>query len=355
VPSSISSSEPRRIPAGDWRGTWIVALTIAIATTAWCEHLSRARGQRPTVVDDPVYWSLFRRAVDDDPHVVAFVGTSRLQLAYSADAFRDAAPELHGIQLAINGVPAIGVLEDLAADERFHGIAVVDLDEWDIAHGDAYKSARPYVDRAHALWRAPGALAERWLAMRVQEHLAVLAVGGHSILVELLHGRWPSAGWVVVDRERVAHPNYQLATPDLLAVKARKRLSGFDEPTPSAAAWLASALAIDPLVEQIRAHGGDVVVVRLPVSGRLAELFEQHYPRKLYWDAFAARTEAHVMHFRDVAATRDLVCPDEMHLDQKDQATVTRSIVDELRSITRGPTSLRAHARRVREAVRLTD
>lgn len=333
MPSSTSSSEPRRIPTGDWRSTWLVALVIAIAMTCGLEHLARTHGQLPSVVDDPVWWSVVRRTIDNDPRAVAFVGTSRLELAYAARTFAEAAPELRGVQLSINAVPAIGVLEDLANDDEFRGIAVVDIIEWDITWGDLYDMAKPYVERAHALWRAPGALINRYLASLAQERLALLAVGGRPLLVSVLARRaWPPPTWVVSERDRTSHGSYLRADPVALRSKRDKRLTNFIEGIPTPEAWLALARGIEPLVQRIRAHGGDVVIVHLPVSGRLAELFDEKYPRKLYWDAFAAGSSAHVIHFRDVPAMANLASPDEMHLDQTDQAAFTRALVDALRA-----------------------
>ena len=39
-----------------------------------------------------------------------------------------------------------------------------------------------------------------------------------------------------------------------------------------------------------------------------------------------------MIHFRDLPAMADLVCPDEMHLDQRDQARFTRALVDVMRA-----------------------
>lgn len=331
MPSSTSSFE-RRLPAGAWSRTWVVAAAIAIVAVAWLEHASRAHGQRPSVVDDPVRWSLARRAVDGDRNVVAFVGTSRLELAYSAEAFAAAAPKLRGVQLAINGVPAIGVLPDLAADPDFHGVAVVDLDEWDIAWGDFQGLAAPYVKRSHALWRAPGALANRLLAGLVQAQLAVLAVGGRAFIRGLTRLSWPPATWVATATDRTGHGDYTVAEPRALRAKAEWRYGNFTHPFPTADEWLALAHQMEPLVAQIRAHGGDVVFVHLPISGGLAAKFDEHYPRAQYWDRFAAQTAAHVIHFRDVPALAQLPCADEMHLDQQYQGTFARGLVDAMRA-----------------------
>jgi hypothetical protein len=285
------------------------------------------------VVDDPMSWALARGRVGDDQRVVAFVGTSRMLLAYDAAAFREAAPALRGVQLAINGVPAIGVLEDLAADPSFRGVAVVDVNEWDVAFGDPTETARQeYVEPSRALWRAPGALANRWLAGLVQERVALLALGGRAVVTDLARGKTPAPTLVAGALDRTSKGDYSLARPGVLEAKAKNRLSNFDVQALDPSQWLSRALAIEPLVARIRARGGDVVVVRMPTTGRLAAGFDTHYPRARYWDAFAAQSAAHVIHFRDVPALRDIGCPDEMHLDQSAQPLFTRALVETLRA-----------------------
>jgi hypothetical protein len=333
VPSSTFSSEPRRIPGGDWRAIWLVALALAIGLVAALERVTRAHGQRPSVVDDPVSWAVVRRTADDDPRVVAFVGASRMALGYSADAFAEAAPGLRGVQLAIDGAAAFGVLADLAHDERFRGLAVVDMLEWEVGVPDAFNDARLYVHRAHALWRAPGALANRTLAGLAQSELAVLALGGRRLVTSLAGpGRWPVPSWVAADRDRISRADYSLAEPAALQRKIDNRLAGIPEATPSPDEWLAMvARDLEPLFVEIRAHGGDVAVLHMPLSGQLIQLFDRKYPRQRYWDAFAARSAAHVMHFRDIPAMAALPCGDEMHLDHRDQAAFTRALVGALR------------------------
>jgi hypothetical protein len=333
VPSSISNSE-RAIPAGAWRATWLVALVLAISSIAFLEYVTRAHHQRPTVPEDPVWWGLTRRTVENDPRVVAFVGSSRMKLAYSPEAFAAAAPEFRGVQLAINGAPSLGVLQDLANDEQFRGLAVVDLIEWDVGVHDGFTAAGPFVDRAHALWRAPGAVANRVVGSRIQEHLALLAVGGRPLLTSLLRShRWPNPMWVVTDREGSSHGDYSLADPKALQGKREWRVKDFFTTVPTPEVWLATLdHDVEPLVRQIQARGGDVVILHLPISGVFAADFDQGYPRAKYWDVFATRSAAHVLHFRDIPEMAPLTAPDEMHLDQRDQATFTRSLVEALRA-----------------------
>ena len=333
MPSSTFNSEPRAVPGGPWRATWLAALAFAITVTGALELVSRARGQRPSVVDDPVSWAVVRRTVDDDPGVVAFIGASRMALGYSATAFAAAAPGLRGVQLAIDGASPFGVLEDLANDPRFRGLVVMDMIEWEVGVSDTFNDARLYVQRARALWRAPGALVNRTLAGLAQSELAVLALGGRHVLTSWLGGgRWPAPSWVAADRERISRADYGLAEPAALRRKRDNRLATIPADTPAPQAWLAIIERdVEPLFQRIRGHGGDVAVIHMPLSGRLAEVFDAKYPRGRYWDVFAAQSAAHVMHFRDIPAMAQLTCPDEMHLDQTDQAAFTRALVDAMR------------------------
>jgi hypothetical protein len=331
VPSSTFSSEPRKVPAGPWGATWLIAIAIAIAGTWQLERVTRASGQRPSVVDDTFLWSLARRGVDDDPRIVAFLGASRMALGYVPEAFAEAAPDLRGVQLSISDYLPFEVFEDLASDETFRGVAVLDFFEPEITDPLPIDGI-PYVERARSLWRAPGALANRYLASHAQAHLAVLAVGGRRIVTALVgKRRWPDPAWVAVDRDRTSRGDYSLATPAALRSRSERRVAVLPPPM-SPEAWVgALERHLEPMIRRIRARGGEVVLVHMPISGLLAEKVDEQYPRRLYWDAFAARTSAHVIHFRDVPAMAKLTCPDDMHLDRRDQAAFTRALVEVMR------------------------
>jgi hypothetical protein len=331
VPSSTFSSEPRKIPSGRWGATWLVALALALALAWRLELLTRAGGQRPSVVDDPYLWSLTRIQVDDDPRIVAFLGASRMALGYSARGFAEAAPGLRGIQLSISDYLPFEVFEDLADDASFRGVVVLDFYEPEI-FDPLGTDGNNYVARARTLWRAPGALANRYLASHAQAHLAVLAVGGRRIVTSLAgRRRWPTAAWVAIDRERGSHGDYSLATPAALRSRSERRAAALRPPLPPEQ-WLAVLeRQLEPMIRRIRARGGEVVIVHMPISGLLAAKVDEQYPRRLYWDAFAARSSAYVIHFRDIPAMAKLACPDDMHLDQRDQDAFTRALVGAMR------------------------
>jgi hypothetical protein len=312
-----------------------LAVVLAILALWRIEAATRASGQRPSVVDDPFLWSLARRQVDSDPRQVVLMGASRMAIDYSPDVMRQVAPHTRVVQLAISDYLPLAVLADLAADPTFHGIAVIDLIESEMANPALATGGHEYVERSHTLWRAPGALVNRYLASYVQSQFAALALGGRRLILGLVGKRsLPAPAWVAIDRERTSHADYSLAPPGALRSKADRRLAGLP-PAPPPAEWLAKLdVEIEPLVRAIEARGGKVVVLRTPISGGLAAAIDERYPRAQYWDAFAARTHAITIHARDIPAMAALECPDEMHLDGKDQPVFTRALAGALR--TRG-------------------
>jgi hypothetical protein len=71
-----------------------------------------------------------------------------------------------------------------------------------------------------------------------------------------------------------------------------------------------------------------VIFVRFPTSGVLWELEEQRYPRKDYWDVFAAESRAATVHFKDYPALARFQCPDGSHLDYRDAVPFTKALAE---------------------------
>lgn len=324
------------MPAGSWSATWLVALALAAALIGVCEYEARTHHQRPSVVDDASSWALMRREVEGDPNVVAFVGGSRTAIGFSAETFADEAPGARGVQLGIDGTIPFTILNDLAQDPDFKGVLVLDLIERDITAADVFHfpDTAPFLDRYHHLWRAPGAVANRYLAGWVQSALAVLAIKGYRLLPAWFgHGAWPQPTWVAMDRDRIQRADYSIAEADALAHKRQNRLRTVERFNDSPEHWMATVQRqLEPLFRQIRAHGGDVVVIHMPVTGEYGAAMDRKYPRDAYWDVFARQSTAHVWHYRDLPEMASLVCGDDMHLEEKDQIIYTRALADELRA-----------------------
>jgi sugar phosphate isomerase/epimerase len=85
-------------------------------------------------------------------------------------------------------------------------------------------------------------------------------------------------------------------------------------------------------IEAIRARGGDVILVRPPSTGKLAELEESKFPRAQAWDRLLAETNTIGFHYADHAATRDLPCVEESHVSRENAAVFTRAYAEFVRT-----------------------
>lgn len=312
------------MPAGGWRRTWIAAAAIAAVALVGLEQGMRGRGYRPSVKDDEYAWAWQRiQASDGSPRTVAVLGTSRILLAFSSAEFARALPGWKSVQLAIVGTRPVDSLIDLARDPRFRGIAIVDTLESGLVPENR-DSRSPYIAAYHRRWRAPGAMAERWLATRIEAHLAVLSDTGLHILAT---GGAPPYVTTLPDRTQFA--DYALTDVAARRRKLLGRLRPISPPTEQQAdAWLAIALELEPYVAQIQARGGAVVYLRMPTCDERWASDQQGMPRELFWNRLASRTRAIAIHFADHPSLRDFECPDTSHIASKDGPRFTRALIE---------------------------
>jgi hypothetical protein len=68
------------------------------------------------------------------------------------------------------------------------------------------------------------------------------------------------------------------------------------------------------------------------------------FPKKDYWDAFAARTSALCIHFKDLPQLASFDCPDLSHLDRNDAPRFTMELGQTLaaRELLGAPTAVMA-------------
>jgi hypothetical protein len=315
------------VPAGPWGRTWLVAVVAIALAVSGLELLARSHGYRPSVKDDEYAWAWQRARVSDGAsHTVAVLGTSRILLAFSADAFEQALPGWTPVQLAIDGSQPAGSLIDLANDPEFRGVVIVDTIESGITP-DNWERQSAYVAAYRRRWRAPGAMAERWLATWVQSHLALLSDRGLRVIAS----GWREPPYVTTFADRTQYADFSHTDVAERRRHQLERLRAAARPRPAtereADEWLTQALAIEPYIDQIQARGGRVVYVRVPVCDERWAADERDVPKALFWDRLAARTHALAIHFADYPTLRDFACPDTAHIDSKDAPRFTQALI----------------------------
>ncbi|WP_089978515.1 hypothetical protein [Luteibacter sp. UNCMF331Sha3.1] len=322
-----------------------------------------SRGFVPTVVDSASSWAHEReRASTLGSDALILVGSSRMQLDVDLGTLGD----LTGrptVQLAIDGSSFVPVLADLAADDRVRGAVVVDYQDHVVGDVHRHDSAETYLAEWNRVRDRPFmpdfATTEKVLSGFVHDHLRSFADGASpfdSLTLRLLDPQaTPQYLITLPGRERRA--NYARVQMPQFYFARVMRNAGITQ-TPQATSWRefndALARQIDTLsvssmpafatnaatvagyVRQIERRGGHVVFVMFPRSGLVRAADERLFPRGRYWSAFAKAVETTTLDYRDVPAMATLVCPDGSHLDESDQVTFTRALVNAVPALREG-------------------
>jgi len=339
-------------------------LTLA-AATAW-EIRCRAWGYAPSLNDTPDLWAERRNAVE--PNSLVIIGDSRAWFDLDLDEIE------HGlnrrpVQLAIPGSCAYPVLADLADDKNFRGTVICSVVPlmFFAPGGPPLKNAMDAINRRKAQTVAQRASNE--LGMLLEEHIAFLKQD--DLTLDALLDRLPipnRAGALVgpqlppyfetVDRERRARMFSLCATPGPLQNRVKHGwLPLFTPPPPPTyvpheAFFNGMAQAIEArfrdaaaAVRRIRARGGEVVFVRLPVSGELKTLEDRATPRAGPWNRLLRETGAPGIYFEDYPELARFNCPEWSHLSAPDSIAFTQRLVPYLRKVIAGGGALASNSR----------
>jgi len=210
------------------------------------------------------------------------------------------------------------------------------------------------VRRSHT--QSPAQRASEYLAMPLEEHVAFLKQ--QDLTLEQLLKRLPipnRPGALVpprlppyfgtVDRERRARMIEECARGGKLATTIQQIwLPIFTPPPPPSyvpkdvfMAKMKDAIEkrfgdTIAAVEKLRARGGKVVFVRLPVSGGLKALEDRTTPRNQTWDPLLQAAGAPGIYFEDFPELAGFNCPEWSHLSAGDSVEFSKRLVPHLRA-----------------------
>ena len=357
MPSSTSNSDRRRPLA--WSLILSAALLALIACVAAMEAGLALRGFRPTVLDSEPLWLKQRtRAAELGRRALILVGGSRMQLDMDQDVLRRMTG-LEPVQLAIDGVPFTGVFRGLAQDPHITGTVLVDFTANGVATPEEFERINSYETDAERL-------SGRHNIPNFSLLDAELADMLHHALLSYADNASPLANLRRNLLDSDATPQYLITLPDrsTLADYQRVQLPAFyykrvirnlgenlvippgTTPEQADALLKARVEAVRPLdptyfhehigeiaamAAAITARGGKVIFVMFPESGYVREIDARLYPRREFWDAFAAVSGVQTLNYEDVPALAALRCPDGSHLDYRDRERFTETLVSALR------------------------
>jgi len=260
------------------------------------------------------------------------------------------------VQLAQAGSCAFPVLQDLANDEHYHGTIICSIVPrlFFAPGGPPLEESQKAVQRFHG---------QTW-AQRISQELSIPLERSFAFLKQqdltldellkqlpipnrpyaLVPPRFPPY-FCSVDRERRARMVEQCARPGRLQDRVKHGwIALFTPPPPPTYAPTAAFLegiqkSIETryhdtvvAVDKLRSRGGNVVFVRLPVTGELKKLEDQQTPRAKTWDPLLQQTQAPGIYFEDFPELAHFDCPEWSHLSAGDSVEFTKRLVPHLRA-----------------------
>ncbi len=315
--------------------TWALALALAAIVLGGLEWLYRHHGHHPTISDDPALWAYHRDHVYGDAFTtpVVCLGDCRMLLDFMPQLLENRLRGCRVEQLAVVETSPMATLKDLADDRRFHGVVLCGLTEREFCT-DVWDTQQGYVDFYHREYNLNMGI-NRLIGASVQGHTVLLhpALRLDSVLTGLATRRELPPPYYLethFDRSRLA--DYTAVDLDVHRTWALRRLNWLmsNDVRMDAATWLGWAMRSEPYVKAIQDRGGKVAFIRFPTSGSYYVREQGQFPRRRYWDAFAAKTSAKTIHFKDYPALAGIECPDTSHLDRRNVPRFTLELIDVL-------------------------
>ena len=312
-----------------WLHAWIAALLVCGLLALGYESLLRHRGYLITVQDDADLWSMQLDRVRNSPRAVALLGASRIQFGVDPALLSQQLGGRPVAMLAVNGRYPLAALRGLADDPSFTGLAIVGIDARGLQRRH-WEMQQSYFDHYRHRWTLARRM-HRALLTVLQEHLVFVrsAFALTNIVERRIAGEGPPVNdHVVVRADRAGFIDYHW--PDLPRIRAA-RIADLvryyrDEPPTDAATWLRDLDTVSAWVEKIQKRGGRVVFFREPAADESLSLDETNFPRERYWDAYARRSPAMMIDFRDVPEMTPFVLPYTSHIDRADVTRFTIAI-----------------------------
>jgi hypothetical protein len=341
IPYQIAAMNPKHFAKAA-----VTALVLILIFTAGLEYYWRSNGYQLSYNDDKILWANVRRQVyEPADRATVFAGSSRIKWDIDIETWEKLTGE-KAIQLGLVGTSPRKVVFDLANDEKFAGKLIVDVTG--VFRLDPL--ADRLADEALDYYRneTPAQRASAMLDLALESKMVLLEEGKfglNSIIRENSHNNRPG----VRDPSMPVPKEYTFTTK-----RRQSKFSSLFENSPEMQKdqinrWamrnatnqgrlrFASESSLDSLIapykvafDKIRARGGTVVLVQLPVTGQYLAIEKRQYPREKFWDRLLQITNTPGIHYADYPETAGLPCIEESHLSSDNAVKYTVSLVQTL-------------------------
>jgi hypothetical protein len=310
----------------------LVLLTLAGWEATW-----RQRGFEPTAAaDDAPLWAQQRaRLSTGSPETVAITGSSIIQAAVDLDLYARETGGRKPVQLGLFGSSPLPVLEDLAADPSFVGLAIAEMAPLGLFDGTDTSHDLPnqMLEHYRAAQVGPARRVETRLRGFVQGRTVFrrTELAPAEILRSLARGSFESLGSMRMTSDRQLLFDFSVypgKAPPAMGRAAKGRA-----PMDSGADLDAVVSRMAAAVGAIQKRGGEVVLVSFDCRGPHREIIGRLYPLARYWPPLEKGTTARKLDLSQHPELRDIECPDAVHLGIESQKAFTRVLAREVEAI----------------------
>lgn len=324
----------------------VTALLLLIAFIAGLEYYWRSKGFPLSYNDDKMLWANVRRQVyAPADRATVFAGSSRIKWDIDIETWEKLTGE-KALQLGLVGTSPRKVVFDLADDEKFAGKLIVDVTGVFRLDPLADNFANEALEYYHN--ETPAQRASALLDFELESSMLLLEEGKfglNNIIKEHSNKNRPGVRdpalpvpkeftYVTFARQSKFTPLFinspQLQQEQIERWAQRNRAN-------QGRVQFAKEASLDSLIapyktafDKIRARGGTVVLVQLPVTGQYLDMEKKLYPREKFWDRLLQNTNTPGIHFADYPETAGLPCIEESHLSPDNAVKYTVSLVQTL-------------------------
>ncbi|MGR8978936.1 MAG: hypothetical protein ACU84H_02430 [Gammaproteobacteria bacterium] len=353
---SFTSNFERDLVSRPWPLVLAIACAVFVCFVAGMELRLAQLGYQPTVYDDNERWLEERfRANSLGSKALAIIGASRIQLDLDLQVLKKRTG-LEPVQLAIDGSSSYPVLASLASDPNFNGTVVVDYYAHNLGVNEGAGAAlsEAFEKETRKTDSLPnGRALEKFLSKILHDHLRSYSDGATPLLSfehRILDAK-PQSQYLITLPDRSRQADYRKVPMPFFYYRRVARTLGIqlDLTDKNATAilrqkvsrqiamnnneWKKMVGKTRELVEAIQKKGGKVIFLGMPSSGMVREIEERRYPKALFWDYFVGHIGAPALHANYTPVLKGFVCPDGSHLDRRDQAAFSESLMPVLKAL----------------------
>jgi hypothetical protein len=267
---------------------------------------------------------------------VIFLGASRMQTGIDLATFTKRYPDRKALLLAQSGLgTSYPVFKDIVEKTNYKGTVVMDETEVTLSFQNQGQLAS--VNHCHHNFSINRQL-NRSMSSWLQSHFMFLNPQSSSFRLwgNLIADRkLPVPFYTKALEDRQQLTDYERAQPKALKALHDSRIpkvrSGSSPPVlPTFETWFAKTQHWQQPIEKFQRRGGTVIFVRMPLSEDLWQFEGQMYPPDRYWYPWMDKYKVKSIHFAKYPDLSSFQLPDTSHLDMRDKATFTQTLLTHL-------------------------